>query len=260
MTTTLLATRGLTRRFGGLTAVSSVDLDVGAGEIVGMIGPNGAGKSTLFNMIAGALVPTSGSIELDGVRVDGLAPHAIAARGVMRTFQHNRPFAGMSVVENVMIGMQARPQSSLLDIIAGTRAAARFETESQARARELIDFVGLGDWIGAEVTTLSFGQGRLLEIARALAGSPRLIMLDEPAAGLTAAECDRVAAIVREIAGRGVAVLVIEHDMRFLMPLAERVAVLNFGQLIATGTPAQVQAHPQVVEAYLGDLGALADA
>ncbi|MFN0159945.1 MAG: ABC transporter ATP-binding protein [Burkholderiales bacterium] len=260
MSSALLATHGLTRRFGGLVAVSAVDLVVNASEIVGVIGPNGAGKSTLFNMIAGALVPTSGQIELGGIRIDGLAPHAIAARGVMRTFQHNRPFAGMSVLENVMIGMQARPQTSLLGIIAGSRAAARFEAEAQVRARELIDFVGLGEWVGAEVTTLSFGQGRLLEIARALAGAPRLIMLDEPAAGLTATECDRVAAIVREIAGRGVAVLLIEHDMRFLMPLAQRVAVLNFGQLIATGTPAAVQAHPQVVEAYLGDLGALAHA
>jgi ABC-type branched-subunit amino acid transport system ATPase component len=256
----LLAARGLTRRFGGLIAVSDVDLEVSAGEILGVIGPNGAGKSTLFNMVAGALAPSAGSIWFGGARIDGLGPHAIAARGVMRTFQHNRPFAGLSVLENVMVGMQARPQPSLWSVIAGTPRAAAHDAAARERAGQLIDFVGLADRLEAEVTTLSFGQGRLLEIARALAGEPRLIMLDEPAAGLTAAECERLDGIVRGIAARGVAVLLIEHDMRFLMPLAQRVAVLNFGKLIAGGTPAEVQVHPEVVAAYLGDLGALADA
>ena len=255
--TTLLEARGLTKRYGGLTAVADLDFDVRAGEILGVIGPNGAGKSTTFGMIAGAIAPTSGAIRFDGAPIAGMAPHEVARRGVLRTFQHNRPFAGMSVRDNVLVGMHTRFKSSLWHVFAGTRRAVRAERDALRRADQLIDFVGLSEWRAADVATLSFGQGRLLECARALAGEPRLMLFDEPAAGLTADECDRLDGIIRSIAARGIAVLLIEHDMRFLFALADRVIVLNFGRSIAAGTPDDVRKHPAVVEAYLGQPAAL---
>jgi len=256
----LLVARGLSKHFGGLQAVAELDLDVREGEILGVIGPNGAGKSTTFNMIAGALAPTRGSLVFDGKELTGLPAHAMAARGIMRTFQHNKPFASMTVRENVMVGMHRRLQGALWRVLLAGVGAVRAEREAVRQADELITFVGLGQWRDADVDTLSFGQGRLLEIARALASEPRLILLDEPAAGLTPAECERLSGIVREIAQRGIAVLLIEHDMRFLMPLADRVVVLNFGRKIAQGTPAEIRADEAVVQAYLGDLGAMTDA
>ncbi len=256
----LLTVTGLGKRFGGLQAVADVDLEVRAGEILGVIGPNGAGKSTTFSMIAGALAPTTGSLSFNGEVLTGLPTHAMAARGIVRTFQHNKPFVSMSVRENVMVGMHTSFHGSLWKVLAGTRGAARAERDSAKRADELVDFVGLGEWRNADVGTLSFGQGRLLEIARGLAAEPKLMLFDEPAAGLTPHECERLSDIIRQISGRGIAVLLIEHDMRFLMALADRVVVLNFGRKIAQGTPAEVQADAAVVSAYLGDVGALGDA
>ena len=256
----LLVVRGLSMQFGGLLAVAGLDLEVHAGEILGVIGPNGAGKSTTFNMLAGALAPSGGTLEFDGQSLHGLPTHAFAARGIMRTFQHNKPFASMSVRENVMVGMHTRLGHSLWRVLAGTRAAAQAERDAARRADELVAFVGLGDWRDADVATLSFGQGRLLEIARGLAAEPRLMMFDEPAAGLTPAECERLSGIMRQITQRGIAVLLIEHDMGFLMALADRVVVLNFGRTIAQGTPAEMRANAAVLSAYLGDLRALAPA
>jgi len=256
----LLTVRGLGRRFGGLHAVTDLDLDVHAGEILGVIGPNGAGKSTTFSMIAGALAPTSGEIVFDGRPMAGVPSHGFAPRGIVRTFQHNKPFESMSVRENVMVGMHSRMPSSLWQILAGTGSSARAEREAAAKADSLVDFVGLSEFRDADVATLSFGQGRLLEIARALAAEPRLMLFDEPAAGLTASECQRLEKIVLSIAERGIAVLLIEHDMRFLMSLAHRVAVLNFGRKIADDTAAKVQQHPEVVKAYLGNLKELQNA
>jgi branched-chain amino acid transport system ATP-binding protein len=250
--TSILQVRNLTKRFGGLTAVAGLDFEVRESEILGLIGPNGAGKSTTFNLIAGASAADGGEIRFCGASILGLAPHRIAARGIMRTFQHNRAFDGLTVLENVLVGAHTRFRSNPF-----SRNALREEAERRAHAGELIAFVGLDELRDAAVERLSFGQGRLLEIARALAGEPRLLLFDEPAAGLTLAEAERIAEVIRGIAARGIAVLLIEHDMRFLLPLASRVVVLNFGARIAEGAPQEVRAHPAVMEAYLGDATAL---
>ena len=250
--TSILQVRNLTKRFGGLTAVSDLGFEVCEGEILGIIGPNGAGKSTTFNLIAGAYAADGGEVLFLNAPILGLKPYEIARRGIMRTFQHNRPFEGMSVLENVLIGAHTRFERSPFSSKAFLEEAAQ-----RRRAEELVEFVGLGELRDASVDRLSFGQGRLLEIARALAGEPKLLLFDEPAAGLTLAEAERIAAVIRGIAARGIAVLLIEHDMHFLLPLAQRVVVLNFGAKIAEGTPEQVRAHPAVVDAYLGDAAAV---
>ena len=250
MTQPVLQVKELRKSFGGLTAVSRLDFEVYPGEILGLIGPNGAGKSTTFNVIAGTYPANGGEIRFLGQDLAGLAPHEIARRGIMRTFQHNRPFEGMTVLENVLIGAHTRFQGSLWKIVGAMNFGE--EMQMRSRAAELVEFVGLGELRDAPVDRLSFGQGRLLEIARALAGEPKLVLFDEPAAGLTLAEADRIAAVIRGIASRGIAVLLIEHDMHFLLPLAHRVVVLNFGAKIAEGTPEQIRSHPAVVNAYLG--------
>ncbi len=246
--TSILRVRNLSKRFGGLTAVSDLGFEVLEGEILGLIGPNGAGKSTTFNLIAGAYAADAGEVSFLGSSILGLPPHEIARRGIMRTFQHNRPFEGMSVLENVLVGAHTRFRRSPF-----SGKASAEEAQMRRRAAELVEFVGLAELRDADVGRLSFGQGRLLEIARALAGEPKLLLFDEPAAGLTLAEAERIAAVIRGIAGRGIAVLLIEHDMHFLLPLAHRVVVLNFGARIAEGTPERIRTDPAVMAAYLGE-------
>jgi branched-chain amino acid transport system ATP-binding protein len=252
----LIVVRGLTRRFGGLAAVDSLDFELRQGEILALIGPNGAGKTTTFNLVGGADAPTSGTIALDGARIEGLPPHRIAERGIMRTFQHNMPFASMSLLDNVLVGRHTRLQTGPAAALLGVRRRQIEEAEARRVAASLIEFVGLTERRDAEVATLSFGEGRLLELARALAGEPRALLLDEPAAGLTQAEAAQLGRVIRAIAERGASVLLIEHDMHFLLPLAHRIVVLNFGRKIAEGTPDEILRHPAVIEAYLGGAAA----
>jgi branched-chain amino acid transport system permease protein len=238
----LVTVRRLSKRFGGIVAVDDVDFELYAGEILGIIGPNGAGKTTTFNLLAGVFAPTAGSARLSDAEILGLAPHQVAALGIMRTYQHNRPFAGLSVLDNVLIGAHTRFRGR----------SRRIETAMRDEALGILSLVGLHDYADQDVRRLSYGQGRLLEVARALIGRPRVIMFDEPAAGLAPSELERLGEIIRWISSQGIAVLLIEHDMNFLLPLAHRAVVLNFGRKIADGTPDAICADQQVIDAYLG--------
>jgi branched-chain amino acid transport system ATP-binding protein len=261
---TILETRGLTIAFGGLVAVRDVDLKVAAGEIHGVIGPNGSGKTTLLNAVSGIYRPTRGEIRLGGLanglgseRADGKSPAALVRLGVARTFQNIRLFPTLSVLENVKVATYSRTRSSLLGIFAATRGVVAEEARVESAAREALAFVGLADLAGARPGDLPYGKQRLVEIARALVAEPRLLLLDEPAAGMSLDEKRRLADLVRTLNREsGIAVLVIEHDMRVISGLCHQVTALNFGEVIARGTPAEVRAHPRVVEAYLGSGGA----
>ena len=259
----MLATEALTIRFGGLTAVNKLELDVRPGEVHALIGPNGSGKSTTVNLLSGVYRPTSGRILFAGQPTAGLVPDRISRAGIARTFQNVALFGDMTVLDNVVVGLHHTFQKvGLLGVLLATPRARREERAARARAQLLLDFVGLGDLAAERARNLPYGRQRLLEIARALAQDPALILLDEPAAGLTSGEIEDVDAIIRRIKAAGLSILLIEHHMDLVMNVSDRITVLDFGQKIAAGPPAQIQRDARVISAYLGapaeELGATA--
>ena len=254
MTTPLLRLENVTIRFGGLVAVQGLNLSVQEGELVGLIGPNGAGKTTVFNMITGQYTPTEGAIYFDGRPIHGWPPHRITALGIARTFQNIRLFQGLSVLENVLVGLHVRRKAGLWSAFLPTRARLHEERAMREEAFALLEAVGLAAYAAEPAHSLPYGQQRRLEIARALATRPRLLLLDEPAAGMNPEEMRQLMDFIRDIRQRfKLTILLIEHHMQMVMNICQRITVLDYGVAIAEGTPAEIQRNPRVIAAYLGE-------
>ena len=249
----MIEVSGLDKTFGGVHAIEGLSFSVGEGQVYSVIGPNGAGKTTLFNLITGFYTPTRGDIRLNGEDVVGLDPNRLAQRGMCRTFQQMQVCMNMTALENVMLGRHLKLRGNLLSSVLRLPSLRQQERDCRDRAKALMEFVGCGDYVDADAASLSYGVLKRLEIARALAAEPRILLLDEPAAGLNGTETAQLDELIRKVAEQGVTVMLVEHDMKLVMGISDRLLVINYGRKLAEGTPDEVRNNPDVIAAYLGN-------